>query len=323
LLQNSRQNNTAWHIRHILSARQFTREDLDLVLEHAAAMEILVKEKGWSNTLAGKVMATIFYEPSTRTRMSFEFAMSKLGGKVCGTENAKEFSSASKGETIEDTVRVLSYADVIVIRHYEQGAAERAAKVSAVPIINAGDGPGEHPTQALLDLYTIKKEFGVFDGKTIAMVGDLLNGRTVRSLAQLLTHFSGVSIIFVSPKKLRVCDDIKQLLKERGVAFTETERIEDALPTADVLYMTRIQKERFKNPDGTANEEEYNKYKGVYVLGLDKIKQMKDKAIIMHPLPRVDEIPVEADADPRARYFEQAKNGLYVRMALLDLLINK
>jgi aspartate carbamoyltransferase catalytic subunit len=321
MLNNSDVRKTAWLKRHIVSARQFSREDLDIVMERAAAMEMLANTKGSSKALDGKVMSTLFYEPSTRTRMSFEFAMSKLGGRVCATENAKEFSSAAKGETIEDTIRVLAYADVIVIRHYEQGAAARASMVSSVPIINAGDGPGEHPTQALLDLYTIKKEFGTVENKTIAMVGDLLNGRTVRSLSQLLTHFPGVRIIFISPKRLRICDDIKQLLNDKGVAFEESERLEDGLK-ADVLYMTRIQKERFKHPDGTADEEEYNKYKGVYVLGLDKIRQMPDHAIIMHPLPRVDEIPVEADNDHRARYFEQAKNGLYVRMALLDLLMN-
>jgi len=304
--------------RHVISAKQFDKEQLELVMCKAKMVEEALNSGRDLESLRGKIMATLFYEPSTRTRLSFESAMSRLGGKVIGTENAKEFSSAAKGETIEDTIRVVNgYADIIVMRHYELGAAEKAALVSSVPIINAGDGPGEHPTQSLLDMYTIKKEYGALSGINIAMVGDLKHGRTVRSLAQLLSHYDIGGITFVAPAWLGIGTDIKALLAERGISFTETESLEDALPKADVVYMTRIQKERFT--DLTA----YEKYKDIYILDKIKMELLPKTGIIMHPLPRVGEITTEVDLDPRARYFDQAKNGLYVRMALLNLLINR
>jgi aspartate carbamoyltransferase catalytic subunit len=304
-------------LRHILSARQFSKKELDLILRRAAEMERLMRKKGFTTSLKGTVMATLFYEPSTRTRLSFESAMSRLGGKVITTENAREFSSAAKGETIQDTIQVVSgYADVIVIRHYEKGAAEKAASVSKVPVINAGDGPGEHPTQALLDLYTIKRDFGAIENRKIGMVGDLKNGRTVRSLAQLLQHYPGVELFFVAPKELSIGEDIKEILKEKNIPFHETECLEEVLPLLDVLYMTRIQKERF------SSEEEYERLKNVYILDSAKASTMKPNSIIMHPLPRVGEIATDVDDDVRARYFEQAReSGVYVRMALLDLLL--
>jgi aspartate carbamoyltransferase catalytic subunit len=268
--------------------------------------------------LGGKVMATLFYEPSTRTRFSFESAMLRLGGGVIATEHAGVFSSAAKGETLEDTIRVVAgYADVIVIRHFEKGAAARAAAVSPVPVINAGDGAGQHPTQALLDLYTIQKERGKIAGTHIAFIGDLKNGRTVRSLAYLIAKYPHISMTFVSPKALRMGDDIKGYLKSNKVMWKETESWDGILSAADVVYQTRIQKERFKNP------AEYKKYVGKYVITPEEVKKMKKKSILMHPLPRVGEIAPEVDALPQAAYFRQAKYGLYVRMAILETLLKK
>jgi len=261
-------------------------------------------------------MAALFYEPSTRTRLSFEAAMLRLGGDTMGTDNAREFSSAAKGETLEDTIRIVSgYADVIVLRHNEQGAARRAAAVSLVPVINAGDGPGQHPTQALLDLYTIRDELGHIDGIRIAMVGDLANGRTVRSLTYLLSKFRDIRICFVAPAQVAMREDIKEHLDEHHVPWVETQDLDQVLPQVDVIYQTRIQKERF------SDEASYLALKGVYRIDASTLAQMKKEAIVMHPLPRVDEIAPEVDADPRAAYFRQARNGLYIRMALLDKLL--
>lgn len=263
-------------------------------------------------------MASLFYEPSTRTRFSFESAMLRLGGGVITTENAGEFSSASKGETLEDTIRIINhYADVIVMRHTEKGASARAAAVSGVPVINAGDGPGQHPTQALLDLYTIKKEIGKIDGVRIAFVGDLKNGRTVRSLTYLLGKYKKPHLCYVSPKGLKIGDDIKEYLDKHHVAYEEMEKWDSVLPTVDVLYQTRIQKERFKSA------AEYKKYKGVYILTMKEVNKMKKGAIVMHPLPRIDEIVPEVDASPKAAYFKEAKYGLLIRMALLKDLFGK
>jgi len=257
-------------------------------------------------------MASLFYEPSTRTRFSFESAMLRLGGGVITTENASEFSSVSKGETLEDTIRIINnYADVIVMRHTEKGASARAAAVSAVPVINAGDGAGQHPTQALLDLYTIQKEIGKIDGVHIAFVGDLKNGRTVRSLTYLLGKYKNVRISYVSPKGLKIGDDIKRYLDKHRITYDEMEKWDAVLPKADVLYQTRIQKERFKS------SAEYKKYKGGYILTMKEVDRMKKGAIIMHPLPRIDEIVPAVDASPKAAYFKEAKYGLLVRMALL------
>jgi aspartate carbamoyltransferase catalytic subunit len=262
-------------------------------------------------------MASLFDEPSTRTRLSFEGAMLRLGGQALGTESAGQFSSVAKGETLEDTVRIVSgYCDVLVLRHHEVGASKRAAAVSAVPVINAGDGPGQHPTQALLDLYTIRKEVGRLDGLRIAMVGDLANGRTVRSLSYLLSKFDGIRLVFVAPPEVAIGRDIKSHLDERGTTYEETVDLDKVLPDVDVVYQTRIQKERF-----AGRMDEYQRVRGVYVIDAEAMRKMSPSAILMHPLPRVGEIPEEVDADPRAAYFRQARNGLYIRMALLSMVL--
>lgn len=303
-------------LEHVIEAQQFDRDLLEEVFREAQGMRDFVV-KGGSNLMQQKVMTCLFYEPSTRTRLSFESAMKRLGGEVLMTENAREFSSAAKGESLEDTIRVVSgFCDVIVIRHYESGAAARAAKVSLVPIINAGDGPGQHPTQALLDLYTIKDELGRIDGTSIAMVGDLANGRTVRSLSYLLTRFKDVTIYFVAPDPVRMKDDIKEYLRRHKVWFTEEKDLKVVAKEVDVIYQTRIQKERFGD-----RIEDYEKCSGIYVIDKEILELMKKDAIIMHPLPRVDEILPEVDKNPRSAYFRQAQNGLYVRMALLKMVL--
>jgi len=262
-------------------------------------------------------MATLFYEPSTRTRLSFEAAMLRLGGKVVSTENAKEFSSAIKGESLEDSIRtVASYCDCIVLRHSDKGGAKKAAEVSSVPIINAGDGSGQHPTQALLDLYTIHREIGRVEKLKIAMVGDLAYGRTVRSLCYLLGKLQNIEIIFVSPENLKVGEDIKEYLDKHGVAFREEKDLGKVLPEADVIYMTRIQKERM-------SPEDYDKSKGKYVINEGNLALVRRDARIMHPLPHVEEINLSVATeqnDLRIAYFRQVENGLYLRMALLDSL---
>jgi aspartate carbamoyltransferase catalytic subunit len=300
-------------MKHIVRSQDISRKDIANLFKEATKLE-----KRTGTPLKGRIMASLFYEPSTRTRFSFESAMLKLGGSVITTENAREFSSAAKGEALEDSILVTNYyADVIVMRHYEKGAAARAAEVSRVPIINAGDGPGQHPTQALLDLYTIQREIGRLENLCVAMVGDLKNGRTVRSLAYLLGKYKKIHIVLVSPKELRIGIDIKAYLKRHDVTFEETEDLEIAIKNADVLYQTRIQKERFKTV------REYEKYRGRYVLELYHVKRMKVGAIVMHPLPRVGEILPEVDSSPKAVYFKQAKYGLLVRMALLKTVLNK
>jgi aspartate carbamoyltransferase catalytic subunit len=302
-------------LRHVIESQQFSRPLLEDLL--ARAEEIKREPHRFIGRLAGQVMAALFYEPSTRTRLSFEAAMLRLGGATMGTDNAREFSSASKGETLEDTIRIVSgYADVIVLRHNEEGAARRAAAVTSVPIINAGDGPGQHPTQALLDLYTIRDELGRIDGVSVAMVGDLANGRTVRSLTYLLSKFKDVKVWFVAPPQVAMRDDLKAHLDEHHVPWVETQDLDSVLPQVDVVYMTRIQKERF------ADAESYNAVKGVYRIDTDAIARMRKYAILMHPLPRVDEIAPEVDGDDRAAYFRQARNGLHIRMALLDRLLS-
>jgi len=301
---------------HIIKAQQFNRDLLDKLFSVAAKMEEIALESG-SNILKGKTMATIFYEPSTRTRLSFEAAMIKLGGEVISTENAKEFSSAAKGESLEDTIRIVgSYSDIIILRHFESGAAERASKVSPVAVINAGDGPGQHPTQALLDIYTIKKEIGKLDGISIAMVGDLAYSRTVRSLAYLLTKYNDVKIYFVAPEVVEMREDIKSYLTKHKVFFSEETNLEKISAKVDVIYQTRIQKERFGE-----KIQDYEKAKDKYIIDKNILKVMKKTAIIMHPLPRVVEIKTEVDRDPRAAYFRQAQNGLYIRMALLKMIL--
>ncbi len=305
----------ASRLRHVVESQQFSRSLLEELF--ARAEEMKREPHRFMGRLDGRVMAALFYEPSTRTRLSFEAAMLRLGGSAMGTDNAREFSSAAKGERLEDTIRIVSgYADVIVLRHNEQGAARRAAAVSSVPVINAGDGAGQHPTQALLDLYTIKDELNRIDGVRIAMVGDLANGRTVRSLTYLLSKFKDVKVWFVAPPAVRMGDDLKAHLDEHRVPWVETEDLNAVLPEVDVVYMTRIQKERFTDPDA------YSAVKGVYRIDERALGLMRKYAIVMHPLPRVDEIDPAVDTDPRAAYFRQARNGLHIRMALLDKLLS-
>jgi aspartate carbamoyltransferase catalytic subunit len=304
-------------LHHVIEAQQFDLPTLAKLFEVTEGMEKVVANGGTSD-YHNRIMATLFYEPSTRTRFSFETAMHRLGGRVISTENAREFSSVSKGETLEDTIRILNgYADVIVMRHNEVGAARRAAAVSRVPIINAGDGAGQHPTQALLDLYTVRKEVGKIDGLRIAMVGDLAQGRTVRSLTYLLSKYRDVKMYFVAPPLLRMKEDILEHLRERNVWYAEETELARVLPEVDVVYQTRIQKERFGD-----RIADYEACRGVYVIDEACLRLMKPQAIIMHPLPRLDEIRMEVDTDPRAAYFRQAQNGLYVRMALLTLVLN-
>ena len=297
-------------MHHIVESQQFNRKSIGDIFALADTLEHTRDQ-----SLTGKIMASLFYEPSTRTRFSFESAMLRLGGSVITTENAKEFSSVSKGETLEDSIRIVNtYVDIIVLRHDEEGASKRASLVSQVPIINAGDGTGQHPTQALLDLYTIQRELGKIDGIHIAFVGDLKHGRTIRSLSYLLGNFNNITIDFVSPEGLRVGDDIKLYLTEHGVTFHETEDLDALKEKIDVLYQTRIQKERF------TSTEEYQKFKGCYQINREFADSMKTQSIIMHPLPRVDEILPEVDASPHAVYFKQAYYGLLIRMALLKHL---
>lgn len=306
-------------IKHILKTQQFSRDNLEGLFDRANQIDGIISVPSQSSVrFLGKIMATQFYEPSTRTRLSFEAAMLRWGGQVLSTENAKEFSSAAKGETLEDSIRTIGqYCDVIVLRHYESGAAERAARVSNVPIINAGDGPGQHPTQAILDAYTIQKEIGRIDGIQVAMVGDLLNGRTVRSLTYLLSKFSGVKIWFVAPDVVRIGQDIKDHLAEHSVEFVEEDNLEKVASLVDVVYMTRIQKERFGDRIG-----DFESAYGKYILDGKLLSLMKAKSIVMHPLPRVNEITIEVDGDPRAAYFRQVRNGMIIRMALLEYVLS-
>lgn len=303
-------------LHHVIEAQQFDRATLNELFERTRRMEEIART-GDVGRYPNRIMAALFYEPSTRTRFSFEAAMHRLGGRVIATENASEFSSVSKGETLEDTIRILNgYVDLIVIRHFEVGAARRAADVSGVPVINAGDGAGQHPTQALLDLYTIQKEIGSVDGLKIAMVGDLAQGRTVRSLAYLLGKFSGVKIFFVAPPLLKMKDDILAYLNEHQIDYVEEEELEKVLPQVNVVYQTRVQKERFGDRIG-----DYEKCRGLYVIDRASLELLRPDAIIMHPLPRVGEITMDVDSDRRAAYFRQAQNGLCVRMAVLEMLL--
>jgi len=300
-------------LKHCIESQQFSKE---LLFELFNLADSLRENNG--ELLKGKIMASLFYEPSTRTRLSFESAMLKLGGRVIGTENAKEFSSAVKGESLEDSTRVISsYSDVIVIRHDVDGSAKLCSSVSKVPVINAGDGKGQHPTQALLDVYTIYLEFGKIDGLKIAMVGDLSSGRTVRSLCYLLGKFENVEIIFVSPENLKMKDDIKDYLNRHNVKFREESDLDKILTEVDVIYMTRIQKERI-------SFEDYEAAMGKFVINETNFNFVPKSSRIMHPLPHVEEIElpiVLENFDERVAYFRQAENGLYIRMALLVHLL--
>lgn len=303
-------------MQHILSTAQFTTKNLEEIFDHADYM----KKQSIRDPLAlldmhkGKVVATLFYEPSTRTRLSFESAAQRIGASIISTENAAEFSSAIKGETIEDTVRVIEgYADVIVMRHKENDATERAAAVSSVPIVSGGAGTEEHPTQALLDLYTIRSKLGRTDDLNIVIGGDLKHGRTARSLARLAALYKGNRITFVSTPELQIEKDILDYLDTCGIPHTETADLGASLPEADVIYWTRLQKERQINGLSASNIS----------ITPRELDLMSPHAIILHPLPRTDELHADIDADTRAAYFEQAHNGLYVRMALLDQLLRQ
>ncbi len=297
--------------RDIISIKDFTREEIDYILKIASAMEPIAKSG--SDMLQKKTLATLFFEPSTRTRLSFESAMHKLGGSAIGFAQAAT-ASVKKGENLADTVRVVeSYANVIVLRHQLEGAARLAAEFAGVPIINAGSGAEEHPTQALLDLYTILKEKGRIDGLNIALMGDLRYGRTVHSLAYALSLYD-VRLHLVSPESLRMRREVLEVIKEKIEVVQKTE-VDEMLPEMDILYVTRIQKERF--PDLA----EYAKVKGVYKIDLETLKNAKKDMIILHPLPRVGEIAAEVDKTPHARYFQQVWNGIVTRMALLALVL--
>jgi aspartate carbamoyltransferase catalytic subunit len=296
---------------HVLGAKQFDRAELDRLFASAHEMEGVVAAGG-DRRLAGRIMTSLFFEASTRTRLSFESAMHRLGGSVIGTENAAQFSSAIKGETLEDSIRIITgYSDVIVMRHTEIGSAKRAAAVSGIPVINAGDGAGEHPTQALLDAYTIGKEFGRIDGLKIAMVGDLTYGRTVHSLSYILANYQDVMIYYIAPENVQIPANVKRYMDEKGIRYQETYDLDAVAGSVDVVYQTRIQKERFPSV------EEYEKAAGKYIVDGELLSWMRKEAIVLHPLPRSGEIAEEVDADPRAAYFRQAHNGLYIRMALI------
>ncbi len=302
----------------ILSAAQFDASDVAEVIKKAGEMRRLVKEEGASNELHGKIMTALFYEPSSRTFGSFVAAIQRLGGGFIPLQGVT-YSSVAKGETLEDTIQTFSsFSDVIVLRHPMVGAAKIAADVCDKPIINAGDGIGEHPTQALLDMFTIMDHFGSVDGRTITLVGDLLNGRTVHSLTTLLLLYKPKAIYLVAPPELRMPVDIVGKIKSLGVGVDEREELNDFLNQTDVLYVTRVQKERFNNLDV------YEKLKDRFVITRDTMKNLKKDAIVMHPFPRVAEIEKEVDADPRAVYLrEEMQNGMFVRMALLSLVLHK
>ena len=300
----------------IISVRQFTRDNLDYIFGVADEMRAVVRRVGSTDLLKGYVLACVFYEPSTRTSSSFIAAMSRLGGSVIPI-NEVRYSSVTKGESLPDTIRTLeSYADVIVLRHPEIGASEVAAKYARKPIINAGDGVGEHPTQALLDLYTIRTDLGQIDGLHVAMVGDLRYGRTVHSLARLLCLYD-VRMTFVSPEILRLPLDVMNEVKDHSLPVRETYDVSDVMADADVLYVTRVQRERF------ADQAQYDEVKDCYVITPELMEKAKERMVVMHPLPRVNEISYAIDDDPRAAYFRQMENGMYIRMALLAAVLGK
>lgn len=305
---------TGWDI---LSVDQFDRDKLNYIFSRAREMREMVGRLHGADLLKGRVLACLFYEPSTRTSASFIAAMERLGGSVIPITQGVQFSSVSKGETLSDTIRTLEqYSDIIVLRHPEIGSARVAAEAASIPVINAGDGPGEHPSQALLDLFTIREEMGRIDGLKIAMVGDLRFGRTVHSLTKLLLHFD-VSLRFVSPEILRMPLKIMNEVRDRGLNVRETHDVADVIENADVLYVTRVQKERF------SDMAQYDEVKDNYIITPDLMKQAKEKMVVMHPLPRVGEISTEVDTDPRAAYFRQVRNGMYIRMALLAAVLGK
>ena len=296
-------------MRHLMSPLDFTTEELDKLFD--LANDIEKNPARYAHACEGKILATCFYEPSTRTRLSFESAMTRLGGRVIGFSDAAS-SSASKGESVSDTIRVIScYADICAMRHPKEGAPMVAAEKSGIPVINAGDGGHQHPTQTLTDLLTIRSLKGRLDTFTIGLCGDLKFGRTVHSLINALVRYENIHFIFISPEELRVPDYITEMLRSKGIYYEEVIRLVDVMPKLDMLYMTRVQKERF------FNEEDYIRLKDFYVLDTNKMAMAKEDMLVLHPLPRVNEISVEVDQDPRAAYFKQAQYGVYVRMALI------
>lgn len=297
-----------------MSPMDFTVEELETLMD--LANDIEKNPDRYSKVCEGKTLATCFYEPSTRTRLSFEAAMINLGGQVLGFASA-DSSSAAKGESVSDTIRVVScYANICAMRHPKEGAPLVASKKSLIPVINAGDGGHEHPTQTLTDLLTIRSLNGKIGNMTIGLCGDLKFGRTVHSLINALVRYEGIKFVLISPKELRVPDYIREdVLEKNNIPYKELERLEDAMPSLDILYMTRVQQERF------FNEEEYLRMKGFYILDEDKMKLAKSDMLVLHPLPRVNEISVEVDDDPRAAYFKQAQYGVYIRMALILTLL--
>lgn len=301
-------------MRHLLDTTDLSVEEIDEII--SLAVDIINNKKKYSKICEGKKLATLFFEPSTRTRLSFEAAMLELGGSVLGFSEASS-TSASKGETVGDTTRVIScYADIIAMRHYIEGAPKVAASKASIPVINAGDGGHSHPTQTMTDLLTIYREKGRLDNLTIGLCGDLKFGRTVHSLVKAMCRYSNIRFVLIAPKELAMPDYIKtDYLDKNGMEYIETDKMEDVMPQLDVLYMTRVQRERF------FSEDEYLKHKDAFILDLEKLKNAKHDLTIMHPLPRVNEIAKEVDDDPRAKYFEQVLNGKYMRMALIITLL--
>jgi len=301
-------------LRNLISILDLEKEQIDHILDNAAKMEAVAVKR--SKDLESKIMATLFFEPSTRTRLSFESAMLRLGGSVLGFAEAGTSSAGGKGETLADTIRTVErYADVIVMRHPLDGSARVAAEFSSIPVINAGSGSEEHPTQALLDLYSIKKLKGRLDGISISLCGDLKYGRTVHSLGMGLSHYD-VTIKLAAPPSLRMKPAVIEQMKKAGVNVIEVESIEEAVKDTDVIYMTRIQKERFPDP------REYDKVSGKFSITAQDVSLMRDDAIILHPLPRVDELSAEVDSYPQAKYFDQVYNGVIVRMAILKMILS-
>ncbi|MCI9190553.1 MAG: aspartate carbamoyltransferase [Lachnospiraceae bacterium] len=300
-------------MRHLMSPLDLTTAELDRIFDLANDIERNIEK--YAHACDGKILATCFYEPSTRTRLSFESAMIRLGGRVMGFSDAAS-SSATKGESVSDTIRVIScYADICAMRHPKEGAPMVAAEKSGIPVINAGDGGHHHPTQTLTDLLTIRSLKGYLGGFTIGLCGDLKFGRTVHSLINALVRYEDIRFIFISPEELRVPDYITDMLKENCIPFKEVIRLENVMPELDLLYMTRVQKERF------FNEEDYVRLKDFYILNTERMNLAKKDMLVLHPLPRVNEISVEVDDDPRAVYFRQAQYGVYVRMALILTLL--
>ncbi len=297
-----------------MSPLDFSTEELDKLFYLAGDIE--KNPQKYAHACEGRILATCFYEPSTRTRLSFESAMTRLGGRVIGFSDAAS-SSASKGESVSDTIRVIScYADICAMRHPKEGAPMVAAEKSGIPVINAGDGGHQHPTQTLTDLLTIKSLWGELGNFTIGLCGDLKFGRTVHSLIHALARYTGIHFVFISPEELKIPDYITDMLREKNIPYDEVIRLEDVMPELDLLYMTRVQKERF------FNEEDYIRLKDFYILDPIKMKLAKKDMLVLHPLPRVNEISVEVDDDPRAAYFRQAQYGVYVRMALIMTLLD-